>query len=333
MAVITAAITATVAAVSTVGAAAAGAATVAAAVSAVASAVVAVSTAVGVAGLVVGGIGMAIGNEDLMFAGKIMGYVGMAGGLAGGLIGGVGAVATESGLTFAQGFGDAFAGASQHLSNAWDKGVGGWFSGGEKVTGTIGGAADDVATGATKGPMSSPGATPDGKGMGTFSEVVDSPTTIKTPVDTGTYVNVGPRPQMSPAPVAQTVSPPTAQTVVAPSPQSVAVPEAANSLVKSYTPISGPQNMATTAKLAAGGAQAGGGGGLVDTLSSMPDWMKYSMATTGLQGVTGLAGGYFQGKSAEEQLELQKLQAQREQDQRQLLNRQGNQIPSFRFNA
>ena len=305
MAVITAAVAAVAAAVATT------------TVATVATAVVAVSAAIGVTGLVVGGIGMAIGNEDLMFAGKIMGYVGMAGGLAGGLIGGIGAVATESGLTFAQGFGDAFAGASQHLSNAWDKGVGGWLSGGEKVTGTIGGAADDVATGAVNAPTSSPG-----NGMAAFPEVAESPTAIRTPIDTGS-VSVGTQAPSIQAPSLQAPGV-TAPTVTAPVPQAVNAPST----------ISAMGNAGNWAPAASAPA---GGGGLVssatDGLSNMPDWMKYSMMTTGAQGVTGLAGGYFQGKSAEEQLEQQKLIAQREENQRQLLNRQGNQIPTFRFNS
>lgn len=313
MAVISAAIAAVTAAVVTT------------TVATVATAVVAVSTAIGVTGLVVGGIGMAIGNKDLMFAGKIMGYVGMAGGLAGGLIGGVGAVATNSGLTFTQGFGDAFAGASQHLSDAWNNGVGGWLSGGDKITGAVGGAADDVAAGAVKGPMSSPGVAADGKAMAAFPEVADSPTAVSTLHDAGS-VTVGTQAPALPAP---NVAAPVVNTpgVVSPVTQVPGVPQ-----ISAYTPISGPQNTIMATKLAAGGTPAAGGG-LVDTLSGMPDWMKYSMATTGLQGVTGLAGGYFQGQSAEEQLAQQKLVAQREENQRQLLNRQGNQIPTFRFNA
>lgn len=308
MAVITAAVAAVAAAVATT------------TVATVATAVVAVSTAIGVTGLVVGGIGMAIGNEDLMFAGKVMGYVGMAGGLAGGLIGGIGAVATNSGLSFTQGFADAFAGASQHLSNAWDKGVGSWFSGGDKITNAVGGAADDVAAGAAKAPTSSPGMAADGKPMAAFPEVADSPTAVGTLHDAGS-VSVG---TQAPALQAPSIAPPV---VSAPVTQVPGVPQ-----ISAYTPITGPQNTMMASNLAAGGAPTGGGG-LVDTLSGMPDWMKYSMATTGMQGVTGLAGGYFQGQSAEEQLAQQKLIAQREENQRQLLNRQGNQIPTFRFNT
>lgn len=304
MAVITAAVAAVTAAVAMT------------TVATVATAVVAVSTAIGVTGLVVGGIGMAIGNEDLMFAGKIMGYVGMAGGLAGGLIGGIGAVATNSGLSFTQGFGDAFAGASQHLSDAWNNGVGGWLSGGDKITGAVGGAADDVAAGAAKGPMSSPGVTADGKAMAAFPEVADSPTAISTPIDAGS-VSVGTQ----------------APNLAAPGVSAPAVTAPATQAVNAPSTISAMGNASNWAPAAA----PAGGGGLVSSategLTNMPDWMKYSMMTTGAQGITGLAGGYFQGKSAEEQLEQQKLITQREENQRQLLNRQGNQIPSFRFNA
>ena len=322
MAVITAAVSAVVAAAATVGAAATGAATVAAAVASVASAVVAVSTAVGVAGLVVGGIGMAIGNKDLMFAGKIMGYVGMAGGLAGGLIGGIGAVATESGLSFAQGFGGAFTGASQHLSEAWNNGVGGWLSGGDKVTGAI--TTQPASSPGTLGPGGNPASQLPEVGGKVVNTVGDASKVLEVPGASSSGVNsldsvMAPAPNI---PGGGATPVPTAPVTQVPG-----VPQ-----ISAYTPISGPQNTIMATKLAAGGTPAAGGG-LVDTLSGMPDWMKYSMATTGLQGVTGLAGGYFQGQSAEEQLAQQKLVAQREENQRQLLNRQGNQIPTFRFNA
>lgn len=305
-------------AVFTAAALAVGAAIATTTVATVATAVVAVSTAVGVAGLAVGAVGMAIGNEDLMFAGKVMGYVGLAGGLAGGLIGGVGAVMGNTGMTFTQGFADAFAGASQHLSNAWDKGVGSWFSGGDKIAGAVGGGADDVAAGAVKAPVSSPGATPDGKAMAAFPEVAESPTAVSTVHDMGSVsVNAG---VQAPAPAISSPS------VVTPS---VSAP------VNAATPNALSQMNNPSAWLPAGGAPAASGGGLAGSISNgfsnMPDWMKYSMMTTGAQGITGLAGGYFQGQSAEEQLEHQKVVAQRDEAQRQFLNRNANQIPTIRF--
>lgn len=279
----------------------------------VATAVVAVSTAVGVTGLVVGGIGMAIGNEDLMFAGKVMGYVGLAGGLAGGVIGGVGAVMGNTGATFMQGFGDAFAGASQHLSNAWDKGVGSWFAGGEKVTGAVGGAADDVTAGAAKSVTTNPVST---DVTTTTTSIADASKTVHpSSLGTGQFAQ---SPVTAPSASAPLVTTPVAPTVSAPN----AIPAGMNN-AGSWLP--------------AGATTPATGGGLVSSVtegvSNMPDWMKYSLMTTGAQGITGLAGGYFQGQSAEEQLAQQKLIAQREEDQRQLLNRQGNQIPSFRFRS
>lgn len=85
------------------------------------------------------------------------------------------------------------------------------------------------------------------------------------------------------------------------------------------------------------------GGGLVNTItqvgkkvgevaSEMPDWMKYSMYTTVGQGASGLASGYFQGESAEATLAQQQLLADREENQRQLLNRQGSYAPLIEFN-
>lgn len=279
----------------------------------VATAVVAVSTAVGVTGLVVGGIGMAIGNEDLMFAGKVMGYVGLAGGLAGGVIGGVGAAMGNTGATFMQGFGDAFAGASQHLSNAWDKGVGSWFAGGDKVTGAVGGAADDVVAGAAKSVTTSPVDTP----VSSMTGVADASKTVHpSSLGTGQFAQ---SPVTAPAAAAPTVTAPVAPTVSAPN----AIP-------------AGMNNAGSWLPAGATPPAAGGGGlvsGVTEGFSNMPDWMKYSLMTTGAQGVTGLAGGYFQGQSAEEQLAQQKLVAQRDEDQRQLLNRQANQIPSFRFRS
>lgn len=300
MAVITAAVAAVTAAVATT------------TLATVATAVVAVSTAVGVTGLVVGGIGMAIGNEDLMFAGKVMGYVGLAGGLAGGLIGGVGAMMGNTGATFMQGFGDAFAGASQHLSNAWDKGVGSWFAGGDKVTGAVSGAADDVTTGAVQGVPSTPASPVDPAATG----VADSLKT--TPPASLSTTNLPQSPANAPMAAAPNVAPPVAPTVTTPN----AIP-------------AGMNNAASWLPAGAGATPPATGGGLVSSMSegfsNMPDWMKYSMMTTGAQGITGLAGGYFQGKSAEEQLKQQQLVAQREENQRQLLNSQANQVPSLRF--
>lgn len=285
----------------------------------VATAVVAVSTAVGVAGLVVGGIGMAIGNEDLMFAGKVMGYVGMAGGLAGGLIGGVGALANSTG-TFMEGFSGAFSGAAGKLSEGWDKGVGSWFAGGDKVTGAVGGtAAPSAPTNVTTAPVDTP--------VNAATPIADASKTVHpSSLGTGQFAQ---SPVTAPGVTAPGVTAPTAPT---------AIPSGMNN-PSAWLPGAPqvPTGMNNPASWLPTTPPAGGGGGLVSGISegfsSMPDWMKYSLMTTGAQGITGLAGGYFQGKSAEEQLAQQKLLADRDEAQRQLLNRQGNEIPSFRFGS
>lgn len=267
-----------------------------------ATAVVAVSTAVGVAGLAVGAVGMAIGNEDLMFAGKIMGYVGLAGGLAGGVIGGLGASLGSTGATFAQGFGDAFAGASQHLSTAWDKGVGSWFAGGDKITGAVGGAADDVAGGLKSVPTGA-SSSPNGQ-MGAFPEVTTPGTSTVLP---GDGVSVAAKAVSSSAPNAPStmagLNTPSAWTPSAAATPTTAVPSAGGGLIESATKAA----------------------------KDMPEWMKYSMMTTGAQGITGMASGYFQGETAEQQLEAQKVNAQRDEAQRQHLNTQANQVPLIQF--
>jgi hypothetical protein len=80
---------------------------------------------------------------------------------------------------------------------------------------------------------------------------------------------------------------------------------------------------------------SGQGGGLVSSIgksfSDMPDWMKYSMMTTGAQGVTGLASGFFQGQQAEDQMAQQQQLNDRNEAYRQQLLKNANDIPTFRF--
>jgi hypothetical protein len=66
-------------------------------------------------------------------------------------------------------------------------------------------------------------------------------------------------------------------------------------------------------------------------LDSMPDWMKYAGITTAAQGLSGMAGGYFQGQSAEEQLAQQQLQNDRAYNQMQYLNSNNQYAPKLNF--
>lgn len=292
----------------------------------VATAAIAVSAAVGVAGLAVGAVGMVTKNKDLMFAGKIMGYVGMAGGLAGGLIGGAGALMNGTG-TFMEGAADAFAGYSQNLSQAWEGGVGSWFSGGEQVAGQAGnatsGAADVAKTADQAVTSSSP--VMGGKPMAAFPEVQPSPTATSTIIDESS--RIVPSSVSAPAPQAGGVSAPVSGSVATPQAPITQVPGVPT--ISGYTPITGPQNTIAAQNLIAN-TPAASGNGLVSTVSNMPDWMKYSMMTTGAQGVTGLAGGYFQGQQAEAARSQQQTQMDRDQAYRELIVRQANEIPAFR---
>lgn len=266
----------------------------------VATAVVAVSTAIGVAGLAVTAVGMVTKNESLMKAGKIMGYVGLAGGLAGGAIGGFGAMA--SGGSFVQGAGDAFAGASQFIKEGWDSGVGSFFSGGDKIAGPIGGGADSLSqttdklasvNDQTRAALDSAG------NMSSKAGAVDMSTAVNTPspdVLASQQAAMGAPVPAAPAPAVPTNPlPPYAGANAVPIPGAPAAP-----------------------------ASPG-------FLSSMPEWSKYAMMTTAGQGLSGLASGYFTGLSAEEQLKQKQLENQQTQNQIQLLNRQGSYAPLIRF--
>lgn len=307
MAVISAAIAAVAAAVATT------------TVATVATAVVAVSVAIGTVGAVVGTVGAVIGNKDLMFAGKIMGYVGLAGGLAGGLMGGLGAMAGAAGsegLTFGQGFADTYASYSQHLSEGWKNGVGSWFSGGEKVAGAAGstpGAAPGTPP-AAGSQVTQGGVNPTDFATGGTGPANPVQTPSLNPINSGAI-------EGTQAPIAApTTAPVAAPTVGGTGAPSVVTPNAPGTLANlnnsaSWVPQETTGIISEATKAAAG----------------MPDWLKYSMMTTGAQGVTGLASGFFQGQQAEDQLAQQQQLNDRNEAYRQELLKNANAIPTFRF--
>jgi len=278
----------------------------------VAAAVVTTSIAIGVAGLAVTAVGLVTKNQDLLKAGKIMGYVGLAGGLAGGAIGGFGALASGTEGGFAAGAGDAFAGASQFLKEGWDTGVGSLFSGGEQVAGAVPGAASGQQ------PFVPSEANP-GINAAAPSTSIDPAASLPGPTATN---------GVNPASTAP-------QTVAAHSP-SIPVP------ASPQDPLD-PFAQQVNANLSQVG-QTGQGSVLAPSvvippsapaptgLAAMPEWAKYAGVTTAGQGVSGLASGYFTGQSAEENLRQQQLVNQQQQTQLQLLNKQGSYAPLIRFN-
>lgn len=278
----------------------------------VATAAVAVSAAVGVAGLAVTAVGLITKNEDLLKAGKIMGYVGLAGGLAGGLIGGIGGAMSGTG-SFMQGAADAYAGASQFLKEGWDSGVGQLFSSstGAEVAGGVQGVPNGINPTAptTATTTATPTATPTGSLYpGGGQEVLGKEAVQATQANMGAMqANAG---------IAPSPSIPTASGVGTPG---VITPGVTPNPIPGYA---GPGAAAIP------GATPAATPGF---LGSMPEWSKYAMMTTAGQGVSGLASGYFTGLSAEEKLAQEKRVNQQAQDQLQLLNRQGSYAPLIRF--
>lgn len=66
--------------------------------------------------------------------------------------------------------------------------------------------------------------------------------------------------------------------------------------------------------------------------ASMPEWAKYAAMTSGVQGLTGLASGYYQGLSAEEKLKFEKLVNDQRQQQVEVMNTRSAYAPRVRFN-
>ena len=64
---------------------------------------------------------------------------------------------------------------------------------------------------------------------------------------------------------------------------------------------------------------------------NLPDWQKAQLVTTGAQGVTGLASGFFEGLSAEERLQFDQLINQQNQSQREYLNTNNAYAPRLTF--
>ncbi len=292
----------------------------------VASAAIAVGAVVGVAGLATSVIGAVTKNKDLMKAGKIMSYVGLAGGLAGGAIGGFGALASGGG--FFEGAGQAFASYGEHVSNAWDQGIGSWFAadpGTSQAAAAMPDTSMNYAPGieATTTPphtgqvAATPGLDPDAG----FSALGSTPTSTAQPAMT-------PLSAGTPAPPAPPVATDVAQTAYQgalaqanPGQLSTFGQSNLNYLTgtQPYQPLSFsvPQ---TTAK------------GLWEGL---PDWAKTSLIASGVQGIGSIGGGvlsgHFAGLSAEQRLEFEKLINEQNQQQRALYNTRGGYSPLVTF--
>lgn len=292
-------ITAVVVAAAAVGTAAAGAATVAA----VAALVVAASVAIGTIGLAVSVVGMVTGNKTIMKVGKIMGYVGLAGGIAGGLIGGIGAMSNAAGGSmtdaFIAGAKGAYTDAAAFGKEAYAKSpVTSWMneSGG---TATLAGKGAPVTT-----PGAAPGVPPGTQTGGALSASSNaSPNTLVTPLNSG---------GLSPTP------PPSA---LAPNVPGNNLLDIRNSYTGPYGSQYQPQLFPTAPTVTTPTASAPG------MFASVPDYIKYGGLTTAGQGVSGLASGYFAGSAKEAEVEQARLQNEQAQAQIQYYNANNSYAP------
>lgn len=295
-----AAVSATMAAVGTIGAAAAGAATVGAAVAATASAVVAVANVVGMVGLAVTAVGMVTKNEDLLKAGKIMGYVGIGGNILGFGTG----FAAEGFKAFSARIGDLY-------SSSWDKGMGKMFS--SSADDVVGGAAaTNQSTIGGKNFTQAPGAEP---GIGNFPAPGGPQPTDLTGINPAVKPGTGflSSPQATaPTPIAPGVGDPNA---------------ALQSSVQSATSVATPTPM--NFEMAQGmGNAANAGAGSAAGQSGLQGFLNNPMLPLAAgQIISGGAGGLFTGAAKEEEVDMLRQQNERNEAQRQYLNKNNQFAP------
>lgn len=165
-------------------------------VATVSAAVVAVANVVAVVGLAVTAVGMITGNKGLLEAGKIMGYVGMAGNVAGWGVG-----------SFAEGAKAFSARIGALYTKAWNEGVGGLFSG-AKTGAAPAPAASTTQTNTVAPPgAASPGGAPAGSATPPATQAPSgaagaTPGSATAPVSPG-----GTQPTIMPTAVEQTAAP------------------------------------------------------------------------------------------------------------------------------
>ena len=261
----------------------------------VASAVVAVSALVGTVGLAVSAVGLVTKNEDLMKAGTIMGMVGLAGGAAG-LGMSAFSAASASAPSVANQFANPELAASitGNISNAGKVGA-------NSVLAPATAQAAKVGAGSVLAPMAG------------------TPGLINTP---------NPLPSVTTA----AAKPPLAG--VEPSPATVAGVTAPEAPMAPGAGVLAPGASQAAAGLTPPPGGAGVGESKVQGFwNSLPDWQKAQLVTVGAQGITGLASGFFEGLTAEEKLEMDKLINSQNEAQRQRYNANNAYAPSLKFNA
>jgi hypothetical protein len=265
-------------------------------------------------------VGAITGNEDLLKAGKIMGYVGLGSAVGGGLLGGASTFFEGGASSFMSGVKGAFTGAGEQISKSWKEGVGSWFS------------SDAGAATKAVGPAGVEDLTAKNTGI-----VVDTPDTTIVP-NTSKYTGVGDfRAPANTLPAGQ--NPAGLSQTITPGDMSQFAPKTAPSPTTGLLNATQAANVGPVAPTVAPEMKSFDFGSVVNQpppeapglLAGVPDWAKYAAMTSGAQGLTGLASGYFQGLSAEEQLEFQKMVNAQREAQVQLQNRNNAYAPVVTF--
>ena len=280
----------------------------------VATAIVATSIAIGVAGLAVTAVGMITKNDGLLKAGQIMGYVGLAGGLAGGVVGGIGGM-MEGGAGFLAGAKGAYTGAAGALSEAEGE-YGSFFSASEGASVASGSPGAAGATGATPGAApgltsatpAAPGAT---SGLPAGTELSAGAPNVNGSLSSGNSL-------MGNVPEVKALTPLYAPTPPVPLTPGTIVPST-NSLYNTGSATVG--NLTTVA----------GEAGKKAAESTIPDWVKLAGMTTAGQGLSGAAAGWFQGASAEQRIEFEKLINEQNRNQINYQNKNNQYAPLLSF--
>lgn len=306
----------------------------------IASATVAVATLVGVTGLAVTAVGAITGNKSLLKAGQIMGYVGLAGNLAGFAVGGL----SEGFSQFGQRMGDVY-------SKAWDEGLGSFFSP-DVASATAPIPPVDASMNyvpgqdlAARPPWEGQvGATTTYDASGIASSASPTPPLSQEQLGRSildsTMNNLGASQAQAgivPGPAAPTAPVPTnvADTAYQASLPSVQLPSADQAIGQSQAAINQTinQGVALPGHLSGAIDLSGASPDLLSWWDKLPDYAKYSLLTTGGRGVAGMAQGYYEGLSAEQRLEFDKLVNTQRENQVQRLNTNNAYSPLLKFNT
>lgn len=298
-----------------------------------------VATTVAIAGVALSVAGAVTKNKNLMYAGMAMG---LAGGIAG-----IGLAATGAGAMTIEEAGTAISdfmagGSEAAAAGATQQALG---------EGIVASTSPQYAENMAPAMIGNPEQEAIGQGVVAGTQgVPPTPPTALTAVPPGadqgvtatTLTQNGNIPQPGPhtawdAAFTNEINQPTGTLNAGATPQAESsyAQQLAASNNAPATPVAQPAAGAFDIKGGLDATPGGAGGANFDPksfLDKLPDWAKYAAITSGVQGVTGLASGYFQGLSAENKLDLDKWIAQNNQNNMNTTFARGAYAPLLRFN-